>query len=129
MKGCLLDTHALIWWWNDDPQLSATAKATMADPETEIFVSPVCGIEIAIKIRRGDLTNLREAMNDFDEAFADDGFRHLPVTFHHARDAGLLRGPHKDPFDRLIAAQALVEGLTVITRDAQIARFGCRTLW
>lgn len=129
MRRCLLDTHALIWWWDDDPQLSPAARSAIIDPQTDIFVSPVCGIEIAIKLRRGNLANLRQPLIEFDEAFAEDDFFHLPVTFLHARDAGLLPGEHKDPFDRLIAAQALTEGLTVITRDREIARFGCRTLW
>jgi len=129
VKRCLLDTHALVWWWGDDRQLSPAAKAAMIDPENEVFVSPVCGIEIGIKVRRGDLAHLREPLLAFDAAFAADDFVHLPVTFLHARDAGLLPGDHKDPFDRLLAAQALLEGLTVITRDPQIARFGCRTLW
>jgi PIN domain nuclease of toxin-antitoxin system len=118
----------LIWWWNDDPQLSPAARAAMVDPANEIFVSPVCGIEIATKVRRGTL-NLGEPLADYEHVFDEDGFLHLPINFLHARDAGLLPGEHKDPFDRLIAAQALIENLTVITRDPQIAGFGCRTLW
>jgi PIN domain nuclease of toxin-antitoxin system len=128
VKRYLLDTHALIWWWKDDPRLSPAARAAMADPATEIFVSPVCGIEIATKVRRGTL-ELGQPLAEYEHAFAEDGFLHLPINFLHARDAGLLPGEHKDPFDRLIAAQALIENLTVITRDPQIAGFGCRTLW
>jgi PIN domain nuclease of toxin-antitoxin system len=119
----------LIWWWDDDPQLSSAARAAISDPEITIFVSPICGVEIATKLRRGELQNLREAMINYERAFADDDFLHLPVTFLHARDAGLLPGKHRDPFDRLLAAQALNEDMTVITRDPEIARFGCRTLW
>ena len=82
-----------------------------------------------MKLKRGGLDNLREPLAAFELAFADDDFVHLPVTFQHARDAGLLSGEHRDPFDRIIAAQALTEGLTVITRDREIAAFGCKTLW
>lgn len=129
MRRCVLDTHALIWWWTDDPRLSTKARDAIIDPETDIFVSPICGIEIAMKLGRGDLDNLREPLAALERAFAADDFLHLPVTFQHARDAGLLPGEHRDPFDRMIAAQALTEGLTVITRDREIAAFGCKTLW
>lgn len=129
MRRCVLDTHALIWWWTDDDRLSPKARDAIIDPETDIFISPICGIEIGIKVRRGALDNLREPLAAFERAFADDDFLHLPVTFQHARDAGLLPGEHRDPFDRIIAAQALAEGLTVITRDREIAAFGCKTLW
>jgi PIN domain nuclease of toxin-antitoxin system len=129
VRRCLLDTHALIWWWSDDPLLSSAARDAIIDPDTDIFVSPICGIEIALKVRRGELSNLREPLAHFDQAFTKDEFFHLPLTFQHTRDAGLLLGEHKDPFDRMIAAQALTEGLTVITRDREIAAFGCRTLW
>lgn len=125
---CLLDSHALIWWWLGDPSLSASARTALATRANAIFVSPVSAIEIAIKVRRGTL-NLAEPLADFENALAQDGFLHLPVNFLHARDAGLLAGEHKDPFDRILAAQALIEGLTVVTRDPEIARFGCRTLW
>jgi PIN domain nuclease of toxin-antitoxin system len=125
----LLDTHALIWWWLGDPSLSDRAAAAIGDRDNVIFVSPVSAFEIAIKVRRGKLPALSAPLAGFDETVARDAFLSLPVTPLHAREGGLAQGEHRDPFDRLIAGQALVEKLTVITRDREIAGFGCKTLW
>lgn len=124
---CLLDTHALIWWWLDDPSLSPTARTAMTD--NDVSISPVAAIEIAIKVRRGKVSVLSEPLADFDETIARDGFEPLPITALHARDAGLLKGAHRDPFDRLIAAQALIEALAVITKDQEIVGFGREVIW
>lgn len=125
----LLDTHALIWWWLDDPSLSPPARAAMAAGDHQIFVSAVAAIEIGIKVRRGKLPALREAIDDFDAAIDKDGFAPLSITTRHARDAGMLPGEHRDPFDRLIAAQGLLEDMTIVTRDPEFAAFGCKVLW
>jgi PIN domain nuclease of toxin-antitoxin system len=126
---CLVDTHSLIWWWLGDPKLSAPARTAMTSADNQIFVSPVSAVEVAIKVRRGQLSELAEPLENFDRDIVTDGFAHLPITYIHARRAGLLEGKHRDPFDRLLAAQGLIENLTVITRDSEIAAFGCRTLW
>jgi PIN domain nuclease of toxin-antitoxin system len=125
----LIDTHTLIWWWLEAPALSARARAAMVDPDNEVFVSAVSIIEIAIKVRRGRLSALAEPLANVDRDFTRYGFAHLPVNHLHAREAGLLKGDHRDPFDRLIAAQALTENLVVITRDSELGAFGCRTIW
>jgi PIN domain nuclease of toxin-antitoxin system len=125
----LLDTHALMWWWLGDPALSDTARAAMESNGNAVFVTPVNALEIAQKVGRGRAPALRETLDSFEDAIARDGFRPLSIDTHHARRSGLLPGEHRDPFDRLIAAQALIEGLTVVTRDRQIAAFGCEVLW
>jgi PIN domain nuclease of toxin-antitoxin system len=125
----LVDTHALIWWWLGSPLLSASARAQMEAPESAVFVSPVSVLEIAIKVRRGQLSGLDEALANLDEDLKRDGFTHLPISHIHAREAGLLKDRHGDPFDRLLAAQAISEDLTLLTRDGKIAALGCRTLW
>ena len=125
----LLDTHALIWWWLDDPSLSARARDAMSADDADIFVSPVAAIEIGIKVRHGHLSVLRGPLAHFDTVIGQERFEPLAITTRHARDAGVLPGDHRDPFDRLIAAQALAEDLIVITRDPQIAAFGCKVLW
>jgi PIN domain nuclease of toxin-antitoxin system len=128
-NGFLLDTHALIWWWLADRTLSAAARDVLEARGGTIFVSAVSGIEIAIKVRLGKLPTMTESLTRFDELVAGDSFVHLPVAHHHAIRAGLLEGTHRDPFDRMLAAQALIEDLTVITRDRAFADFGCKVAW
>lgn len=125
----LLDTHAIMWWWRDDGRLARAAGVAISDRVNDIFVSTVSGLEIAIKVRIGKLPLMAEAVHRYDELVRDWGFLHLPVDPHHAVHAGLLEGAHRDPFDRLIAAQALLDGLTVVTKDPQFRAFGCETLW
>lgn len=129
MKGLLLDTHAVIWWWTDSPRLGKNAHALLMAAEAAIFVSPVTAIEIAIKFRIGKLPAFGDPAADFPALMNANRFQSLPVTERHALAAGLLPGKHRDPFDRLIAAQALAEGLTVATCDPEFASFGCKTIW
>jgi PIN domain nuclease of toxin-antitoxin system len=128
-NGYLLDTHTLLWWWLSDRALSQAARAVLEARQGKIFVSAVAAIEIAIKVRLGKLPSMAEALTRFDALVDGDSFVHLPISHHHAIRAGVLEGDHRDPFDRLIAAQALLENLVVITRDPEIARFGCKVLW
>jgi PIN domain nuclease of toxin-antitoxin system len=125
----LLDTHALIWWWLQDPKLSAAAQDAIGKRETRVFVSPVSAFEIALKVRQDRLPTMIEPLGQFEDAVEADGMTHLPLRHDHCRAAGLMEGEHRDPFDRLIAAQGLTEGLIVITKDPQFAAFGCETLW
>jgi PIN domain nuclease of toxin-antitoxin system len=125
----LLDTHSLIWWWLNDAALSARAREAITAPGSAVYVSSVSIVEVAIKVRRGRLSELAEPLANIEQDFVEAGFEHLPVNFTHAREAGLLKGKHRDPFDRLLAAQSLVEQLVVITRDPELAAFGCRTIW
>ena len=127
MSVYLLDTHALVWWWLGDPKLCPTASAAITDGDS--MVSPISIYEIANKVRLGKLPALTGVLAAYRDVLTTDGFASLTVTMDHAHDAGLLVGRHRDPFDRFIAAQALVEDLTVITRDRAIAAFGCKVLW
>lgn len=125
----LLDTHALIWWWIADNALPERARAAIADPDAEVFVSAATGWEIATKVRKGQLPQMRRRVPTFCEDVVADHFRHLHVRAEHGVRGGSLVGDHKDPFDRLIAAQALIEELTVVTGDREFAKFGCKVLW
>ncbi|UIJ44634.1 type II toxin-antitoxin system VapC family toxin [Sphingomonas cannabina] len=126
---CLLDSHTLIWWWNADPALSPAARAIMADRTNTIFVSAATAWELATKFRSGRLPSVGRRLDAFDAVIRDDGFHHLDVRHEHGLRGGLLESEHRDPFDRLLAAQALIEGLTVLTRDRAFVGFGCETLW
>ena len=125
----LLDTHALIWWWKDDPVLREEARALLANVANDIFVSAATAWELATKVRKGQLAEMRDRLPDFCDYVESDGFLQLGVTAEHGLRGASLPGAHKDPFDRLIAAQALIEDLTVITCDPAIATFGCKVLW
>ena len=125
----LLDTHALIWFTADAPGLSADAKAAIEDPDNEIMVSAVNALEIAIKHRLGKLPSAAILAEHFEREVAIEGFASLSITPTQARVAGTLFGDHGDPFDRILAAQALLEGLTIVSRDAALDGFGVTRLW
>lgn len=125
----LLDTHALIWWWKDDPVLPATARKAMTAPNSTVYVSAATGWEMATKVRKGQLPEMADRMPDFEDHVRQDGFELLAVEADHGVRGGLLPGSHKDPFDRLLAAQALIGKLTLVTCDREIAAFGCEVLW
>ena len=121
----LLDTHALIWWQAQDlPVLSTQAYDAIADPGNAVFVSAASIWEIAIK----RALNKLEAPGNLVEAIEANGFRELQMTAFHAEQAGNLPLYHTDPFDRMLVAQAQAEGLILVTRDANIPRYGIRTL-
>ncbi len=125
----LIDTHTLIWWWDVSPKLPKSIMAILAERSNQIFVSAVSGLEMGIKVRLKKLPAMADRIDEFEAAILEDGFLHLPCSLAHAVMAGTMAGAHRDPFDRMLAAQALIEDLTLITRDAEIAAFGCRTVW
>ena len=125
----LLDTHTLVWWWLADPKLSDAARAIVSDRSQQVMVSAATAYEIANKVRLGKWPAVRSILDAYDLAVSQDGFADLSINPRHAHRAGLLGGEHRDPFDRLIAAQALLDDLTVVTRDPEIAAFGCKVLW
>jgi PIN domain nuclease of toxin-antitoxin system len=125
----LTDTHTLIWWWNEDERLSESARTALVDRRNEIFASCVNAWEIANKVRIGKLPEMAPFVTSYNSLVVEDGFVHLDLRHEHALEAGLFPGTHRDPFDRLIAAQALAEDCVVITRDREFGTFGCKVLW
>jgi PIN domain nuclease of toxin-antitoxin system len=121
----LLDTHALLWWLSDDPALSFDSRAAIADPANEPLVSTASVWEIAIKRSLGKLA----APDDLPTAISSEGFEWLPVSARHAWEVRSLPLHHRDPFDRLLIAQALVEAVPVVTGDAHFAPYGVDTRW
>lgn len=120
----LLDTHALLWWLDDDPTLSVDARAAIADPENTVFLSAVVVWEIRIKQGIGKL----DLPDDFADALNDQQFAELPVSVEHAHAVAGLPTVHRDPFDRMLVAQAMVERLTIVTRDPFIADYGVNVI-
>ena len=129
MTKLLLDTHSWLWWLLDAPELSARAKAAIADPGNEFFVSAASACEIATKQRLGKLSGVPQALERWAELAALDGFVQLPVDYRHALLAGSYAQEHRDPFDRMPATQSEIEGLTLVTLDPAFALFGTATVW
>ena len=116
----LLDTHVVIWWLEANPTLAQTARQAIEIPSNLIFVSAVTAWEITVKKALGKLT----APDNLEAELTRHRFLPLPITIPHAVAVGKLPPIHQDPFDRLLAAQALVENLTLITRDDQLLKYG-----
>jgi len=124
MRRLLLDTHTFLWWLADDPRLGGDARSAITDSRNPVFVSAATGWEIAIKKALGKI----EVPDNLDAVVEEEGFEHLPIRFYHAEQAGALPNHHKDPFDRMLVAQAQVEGLVIVTADHVIQQYGVRTL-
>jgi PIN domain nuclease of toxin-antitoxin system len=125
----LLDTQAFLWWAKDAPALTKKARAAISPPAAEIYVSAASAWEITTKHRIGRLPGAASVAADVLFTILDNGFEPLAISVAHAQRAGALAGAHRDPFDRMLAAQALIDGLTVVTNDKAFAAFGVRTLW
>ena len=125
----LLDTHALLWWLTDDPQLSLQTREIIANEANTILVSAASAWEIATKHRLGKLEIANEVMPRFNELIELDGFEHMPITYLHALKAGAYPVEHRDPFDRMLAAQSDLEATALITRDTAFEAFRTKTFW
>ena len=125
----LLDTHALIWWWSDDDRLSSRARAVIADRSQEVWVSAASVWEMRTKSRLGRLQGVPGLIETFESLIRRSGFQTLDISWRHAYLAAALEVDHQDPFDRMLVAQAKLEGLTLITSDARMADFEVATLW
>ena len=124
MPRLLLDTHVLLWALEDSQALSVDARQSIADTRNEVFVSAVSIWEMAIKRSLGKL----RAPDNLADTVQEAGFAALPITLAHAEQAGMLPPHHRDPFDRMLVAQALAEGLVLVTDDALIPKYGVRTM-
>jgi PIN domain nuclease of toxin-antitoxin system len=125
----LIDTHALLWWLSDDPSLSPAARRAMAQTSNELLVSAASAWEIATKVRLGKLPGAAELAADFQGFILREGFTTLDITADHAIRAGLLPGPHKDPFDRMLIAQAQAENISIISIERTFDAYGTRRVW
>jgi PIN domain nuclease of toxin-antitoxin system len=125
----LLDTHALLWFWEGNAALSAVARAAIEELDNGKHVSHVTVWEVAIKVSLGKL-KLAVPYNDlFPGALMANGFRVLPTSFERFRELLMLPFHHRDPFDRLLIAQARVEGFTLVSSDTRFRAYGVPLLW
>ena len=125
----LLDTHALIGWLAGDEALSHRAREAIADESNTVAVSAASAMEIATKVRIGRLPGATLLAQDFEAIIAAQGFTELPISTRHARLAGEMNITHKDPFDRLLIAQAQAEGMVLVSNEALFDGFTVRRLW
>ncbi|MBC2651516.1 type II toxin-antitoxin system VapC family toxin [Novosphingobium aerophilum] len=125
----LLDTHALIWWLAGDMALSQRAREAIADEANLVLVSAASAMEVATKFRIGKLPGAALLARDFESVLASQGFDELAITPRHARLAGAMAIPHKDPFDRLLIAQAQAENLVLVSNEALFDDFAVNRLW
>jgi PIN domain nuclease of toxin-antitoxin system len=119
----LLDTHALLWWLEDHPSLGAAARASIADRANQVYFSAASVWEAGIKEAKGQL----RLSDDFDAKLAAEPLLHL-ATYQHGRAAAALPPHHEDPFDRLLVAQCLLEGMTLVTGDPLLEKYGIPVL-
>ena len=129
MMNLLLDTHAALWWWADASELSPAARAAMSDPASSVSLSAASVYEIFQKVRIGKLSIPDSLANDFVGAVRAEGWRSLPISLGSAAHAAVLPHPHRDPFDRMLAAQCEEGGFTLVTIDPFFSDFGTPILW
>ena len=125
----LLDTHTLIWWLAGDAALSQRARDTIADEANIVLISAASAMEVSTKYRLGKLAKAALLAQDFEAIVAAQGFTELPISVRHARLAGELNIAHKDPFDRLLIAQAQADGLVLVSNEALFDSFAVQRLW
>ena len=125
----LLDTHTLLWWLSDDPALTRTARKIIAETRNTIVVSAASAWEIATKVRLGKLPTAADLVADFCGQIEREGFHLLAISAEHGIRGGLLPGPHRDPFDRMLIAQSQGENIPVISNETVFEAYGVRRLW
>jgi len=125
----LLDTHTLLWWLDGDEQLSLIARSWIEIPEHRILVSAASAWEIATKVRIGKLPGAQAVAATFHECLISQGFAPLEITADHALRAGSLPGPHRDPFDRMLIAQAQALNIPLISNENLFDHYGVRRIW
>lgn len=125
----LLDTHALIWWLAGDEKLGRRAREAISDEANLVVVSAASAMEVATKFRIGKLPDAALLAQDFEAIIASQGFTELGISVRHARLAGEMGIDHKDPFDRLLIAQALSEDLALVSNEARFDDFAVTRVW
>jgi PIN domain nuclease of toxin-antitoxin system len=125
----LLDTHAFLWWLDGDPSLTTRARAAIAADLMKVHVSGATAWEISTKARIGKLPNALDVAADIAGCIAREGFQPLAVTVEHGQRAGALPGPVKDPFDRMLIAQAMLDDLQIVSIERAFDAYGVLRLW
>ena len=125
----LLDTHAFLWWLDGDRRLSVKARRLIADEANAVLVSAASAWEITTKARLGKLPGAKDVAADVLGCIGNQGFVPLDITVLHAQRTGGLEGDHRDPFDRMLIAQAQLEDVAIISDDRVFDGYGVRRIW
>lgn len=125
----LLDTHAFLWWLDGDRRLSRRGRAAIGDPGNQVFVSAASAWELSTKARLGKLAGALDVVSDIGGCLASQGFEELPISVIHAQRAGGLRIDHRDPFDRMLIAQAQMEDLPMVSNETLFDALGVQRVW
>jgi PIN domain nuclease of toxin-antitoxin system len=125
----LLDTHALLWWLFDDPKLPKPTRQIISDPQNTMLVSSASAWEITTKHRLGKLDAANVLVTDIQGWIRKAGFEELPILIRHAQRAGSWPQDHRDPFDRMLAAQSAIEEIPLISADKKLLPFGINVIW
>lgn len=125
----LLDTHTFLWWLDGDKRLPVRVRNRISDESNEIIVSAASAWEVSTKVRIGKLKGASEIAESFGFCIQSQGFVPMSIKIEHAQSAGLLPSPHRDPFDRMLAAQSLMENIPLLSNDDKFDSFGVRRIW
>ena len=125
----LLDTHALLWWLDGDKQLPKSVRILVENEQNNVLVSAASAWEIATKVRIGKLPGAIEIAEQFMSIVREQNFEFLSISVEHARHAGLFPGDHRDPFDRMLIAQAHLESCALVSNEKLFDQFGIRRIW
>jgi len=125
----LLDTHAYLWWLAGSSALTRRARSAIATDAAEVFISAVSAWEIATKYRLGKLPEAQLVAEDVAASVAAEGFSELALSMRHAQRAGDLVGHHRDPFDRMLIAQSMLENMTLVSNERAFDAYGVKRLW
>lgn len=125
----LLDTHAFLWWITDDQKLSSRAREVISDAENELFFSAASGWEISIKVQLGRLKLPEEPERFIPEQLRMNFIRSVPIQMRHALFVSTLPKHHRDPFDRMLVAQAQLEEMSILSADLQMSRYQVELIW
>ncbi len=124
-----MDTHALLWFASGNPKMSQTARIAVDSRENEILVSAASAWEVTTKVRIGKLPEAEKFAAEFRDRIRNLGFQELVVTVEHGQRAGLIAGTHKDPFDRMLIAQALTENIAIVSNEKLFDDYYIRRVW
>ena len=125
----LLDTHAFLWWLEGNERLPVGVREQISDQANDVVISAVSAWEITTKFRLGKLPSAAFFAEDIASQIDNQGFEALSITMHHAEKAGRLAGPHRDPFDRMLIAQSLLEDMPIVSNELPFDAYGVRRIW